>query len=148
VLALREPPSEDEVVALLRAFFDAWQHESLESLLAFSTADAGELEGTDHGHAALVENWRQRLRAHDYARISGAEIVRAERVERWEWDDLGTAPNPPRPAAMRPGDLYVRAPVEVPHIAGERVFGDSVTMVLRRQEGKLHIAAYGEADSP
>ena len=58
---------------------------------ALATADAGLIDGPDHGHAALVESWRQRLRAHDYGRLASAEIVLPERIERWEWDELGDA---------------------------------------------------------
>jgi hypothetical protein len=148
VVSLREPAGEDAIVDLVRAFLDAWQRESLETLLALTAPDAGLLEDPEHGHAALVESWRQRLHAHDYGRIATAEMVRPERIERWEWDELGTPATPSRPPTMRPGELLVRAPLEVTRVAGERVFGDVVVMVVRRQEGRLRIAAYGEVDAP
>jgi hypothetical protein len=148
VLALREPAGADAVVELVQAFVDGWTRESLDALLALTASDAGLLEGSDHGHAALVESWRQRLHAHEYVRLAGAEVVRPERIERWEWDELGVPPNPPRPAGMRPGELLVRAPLEITRIAGERVFGDVMTLVLRRQDGHLRIAAYAEGDAP
>jgi hypothetical protein len=147
VLALREPAGDDAVVELLEAFLDGWQHESLDALLALAAPDAGLLDGADHGHAALVESWRQRLRAHDYGRLDGADLLRPERIERWDWDELGTAHAPPRPGAMHPGEMLVRAPLEVTRVGGERVFGDVVVMILKRQSGRLRIAAYGEADA-
>lgn len=147
VVALREPPAQDAVVELVRTFLDGWQRESLETLLGLATTDAGLIDGPDHGHAALVDSWRQRLRAHDYGRLAGAEMVLPERIERWEWDELGTPPKPPRPWGMRPGELLVRAPLEVTRVAGERVFGDVVMMVLRRQDGTLRIAGYSETDA-
>ena len=124
------------------------ERESLEALLGLATADAGLIDGPDHGHAALVESWRQRLRAHDYGRLAGAEIVLPERIERWEWDELGTPPRPRDPTGMRPGEILVRAPLEVTRVAGERVFGDVLLMVLRRQDGSLRIAGYSEVDAP
>jgi hypothetical protein len=148
VVSLREPAGQDAVVELVRAFLDAWQHESLETLLALSSPDAGLLEDPEHGHAALVESWRQRLHAHDYGRLATAEIVRPERIERWEWDELGAPSAPSRPSAMKPGELLVRAPLEVTRVGGERVFGDVVVMVVRRQDGRLRIAGYGEVDAP
>jgi hypothetical protein len=148
VVSLREPAAQDAVVELVDAFFDGWQRESLDSLLALAAPDAGLLDGPDHGHATLVDSWRQRLRAHDYGRLAGAEIVSPERIERWQWDELGTPPMPARPSGMRPGEILVRAPLEVTRVAGERVFGDVVVMVLRRQDGALRIAAYGEGDAP
>jgi len=147
VLALREPTGEDAVVELLRSFLEGWQHESLDALLALVAPDAGLLEGADHGHAALVDSWRQRLRAHDYGRLDGSDLVRPERIERWEWDELGMSQTPARPASMRPGDVFVRAPLEVTRVGGERVFGDVVVMILKRQNGHLRIAAYGENDA-
>jgi hypothetical protein len=148
IVALREPSGADAVVDLVLGFLDGWAHESLDSLLALTTPDAGLLDGPDHGHATLVESWRQRMHAHDYARLAGAEIVRPERIERWEWDDLGPPPAPARPPEMRRGEVLVRAPLEVTRVAGERVFGDVLTLILRREDGKLRIAAYGESDAP
>jgi hypothetical protein len=148
VVALREPAAEDAVNDLVQGFLDGWERGSLDALLALTALDAGLIDGPEHGHAALVESWRQRLRAHDYSRLAGAEVVRRERIERWEWDELGTPATPTRPAGMRPGEILVRAPLEITRIAGERVFGDVVTMVLRRQDGRLRIAAYGEGDAP
>jgi hypothetical protein len=147
VVSLREPSARDAVVELVRAFLDGWQRESLDALLALASPDAGLIEGSDHGHAALVENWRQRLRAHDYARLAGAEMVLPEHIDRWEWDELGAPPKPARPPGMRPGEILVRAPLEVTRVGGERVFGDVVMMVLRRQDGGLRIAGYSEVDA-
>ena len=148
VVSLREPSGHDAVVELVRAFLDGWQRESLEALLSLAAPDSGLIDGPDHGHAALVENWRQRLRAHDYARLAGAEMVNPEHIERWEWDELGAPAKPARPSTMRPGELLVRAPLEVTRVGGERVFGDVVMMVLRRQDGGLRIAGYSEVDAP
>ena len=148
IVSLREPVGEGAVVEFVQEVIDGWEHESLDALLALVAADAGLIDGSEHGHAALVESWRQRLRAHDYGRLEGAEIVRPERIERWEWDELGTPQTPPRPLGMKPGEILVRAPLEVSRVGGERVFGDVVVMVLRRQDGRLRIAAYGEVDAP
>ena len=78
---------------------------SLDALLALTAPDAGLIDGPDHGHAALVESWRQRLRAHDYGRLAGAEVMLPEHIERWEWDELGPPPGPTRPPTMRPGEI-------------------------------------------
>jgi hypothetical protein len=147
VVSLREPPGQDAIATLVQSFLDGWRRESLETLLGLATPDAALIDGPDRGHAALVESWRQRLRAHDYGRLAGTEMVLPERIERWEWDELGTPPRPPRPSGMRSGEVLVRAPLEVTRVAGERVFGDVLMMVLRRQDGSLRIAGYGEVDA-
>jgi hypothetical protein len=48
---------------------------------------------------------------------------------------------------MRPGELYVRVPLEVSRIAGENFFGHVIVMLVRREDGKNPIAAYGEIDT-
>jgi hypothetical protein len=86
------------------------------------------------------------MRAHPYARLAGVEIVRLERVERWESDDLGAPEAPARPTDMRPGETYVRVPLETGRIAGERFFGDVIVLLVRREDGRYKIVAYGEVD--
>ena len=148
VVSLREPAGSAAVSDLLEAFIEAWEHESIDALVALLAPDAGAIDGAEHGHTTLVETWRQRLRAHDYGRLAGTEVLRADRIQRWGWDELGAPETPARPAGMRPADVLVRAPLEVTRVAGERVFGDVMVMVLRREDGKLRIAAYGEIDAP
>ncbi|HTB72171.1 MAG TPA: hypothetical protein VK762_02950 [Polyangiaceae bacterium] len=148
VVSLREPPGQDAIATLVQSFLDGWRRESLETLLGLATPDAGLIDGPDHGHAALVESWRQRLHAHEYNRLAGSEIVRPERIERWGWDELGTAPSPARPPAMHAGEELVRVPIEVTRIAGERVFGDVLTLIVKHQDGRLRIVGYGESDAP
>ena len=72
--------------------------------------------------------------------------MRAERCERYSREDLSSPDTPARPPEMRSEELYVRIPLEVTRVAGERVFGDMVLLLLRREEGKYKIAAYGESD--
>jgi hypothetical protein len=147
VVALREPLAGDAVGNLVSALVDAWQRESLEALTALLTADAGPIEARARGRNTLVESWRQRLHAHPYGRLAGVELVRPERIERWEAEDLTAADAPARPPDMRPGELYVRVPLEVSRVAGEKFFGDVIVMLVRREDGKYRIAAYGEIDT-
>lgn len=145
VVSLREPVGPSVVERLVASFFDAWQRGSLEALTALLTTDAGSIDGSVRGRVALTEGWQQRLQAHEYVRLAGLELVRPDRIERWSYDELAEPGAPPRPAGMRPGDIFVRAPVEVTELAGERVFGDVAVLVLRRERDALRISAYGEA---
>jgi len=146
IVTLREPEDRASVARLVKSFFEAWQDASLDALLALLSPDAGPLEGRSHGRSALAELWRQRLQAHDYSRLLGVELVRPERIERWTWDDLEAPLAPARPADMQPGEVYVRVPIEVTHVGGERLFGDVAVMVLRRGGRGLRIASYGELE--
>jgi hypothetical protein len=147
VVALLQPAPDAAVADLLRQFVDAWRSESIDGLAALLTADAGPLEARSRGRTVLVEGWRARLRAHPYARLEGTEVLRTERVQRWTAGELEAAGSP-RPSDMQPGEFLVRAPLEVTRIGNEKVFGDVIEMVLRPEEGKLRIAAYGETDAP
>ncbi len=146
VVALREPLGGDAVREVITAVMDAWQRESLDQLASLLTDDAGPIESRSRGRAALVEAWRQRLHAHEYRRLAGVNLFRLDRVERYAWDDLSLPDSPERPPEMRPEELYVRVPLEVTRVAGERLFGDVILVVLRRDAGKYKIAAYGESD--
>jgi hypothetical protein len=145
VVALRAPVSRDAVMNLLSAFFDAWQREAIDSLVALLCSDAGPFDARARGSRALVEGWRQRMRAHEYGRIAGLEMVRPERVERWEPEQLGAEGAPPR-TEVRAGELVVRVPVEAPVVGGDRLFGDAVELLVRPEEGRLKIAAYAEVE--
>ena len=145
VVALRVPVSREAVAGLLRSFFDAWARESIDDLVALLVADAGPIEARSRGSRVLVDGWRQRMRSHEYGRILGVQMIRSDRIERWEPDELGSAGAPARIDA-HPGEIAVRVPVEVPQVAGDRLFGDAVVMLLRPDPGGLRIAAYGELE--
>jgi hypothetical protein len=146
VVALRQPPGADAVAAVVSAWIDAWQRESLDALADLLSPDAVALDGQSRGHAALVDSLRQRLQAHDYGRLGGLDLVRSDRIERFMYDDFDASGAPPRPSEMQRDDLYVRVPLEVVRVAGERFFGDALVFVLRTDTNKLRIAAYGETD--
>jgi hypothetical protein len=146
VVALREPLGGDALREAVVQVAEAWQQGSLEALVALLTSDAGAIEARARGRGPLVEGWRQRLRAHEYARLAGAELVRPERIERWSWDELGASDAPARPADMRPDEVYVRAPLEVTRLANEKVFDDVMVLLLRLEDGRYKVSAYGEVE--
>jgi hypothetical protein len=148
IVALREPLGAGAVRDVVLALMDAWQREALEQLTALLTNDAGPIDARSRGRAVLIESWRQRLHAHEYRRLATIDLVRPERIERYDWDDLSALGAPERPADMRREELYVRVPLEVTRVAGERLFGDVILLLLRREEGRYRIAAYGEAEAP
>ncbi|HZU83312.1 MAG TPA: hypothetical protein VE987_10365 [Polyangiaceae bacterium] len=147
VVALREPLGDGPVRDLVRALLDAWARESIDDLAALLTSDAGPIEARSRGRGALVEAWRQRLRAHEYGRLSAADLVQSNRIERYRWEDLPGSNPGARPAEMREDELLVRVPLEVTHVAGERLFGDVILLLLRREGDKYKIAAYGEVNA-
>jgi hypothetical protein len=146
VVALREPLAGDALREAVVQVAEAWQQGSLEALVALLTNDAGAIEARGRGRGPLVESWRQRLRAHEYGRLAGVELLRPDRIERWSWDELGASDAPARPADMRPDEVYVRAPLEVTRLANEKVFDDVMVLLLRLEDGRYKVSAYGEVD--
>ena len=144
VVTLREPLAADAVRDVVQQLTDAWKKQSVEALVALLTNDAGPIGARGHGRGPLIEAWRQRLHAHEYSRLAGVEIVRLDRVERWTYDELGSPGAPVRPSDMRADEIYVRAPLEVTHLGSEKLFDDVFVLILRREEGRYRIAAYGE----
>ncbi|MCL2451196.1 MAG: nuclear transport factor 2 family protein, partial [Polyangiaceae bacterium] len=122
VVALRQPIAAEAVALLVRAWVEAWQRESLEGLTELLSPDAVPIDAQGRGRAALVDSFRQRLAAHDYGRLAGLELVRADRIQHLAYDDFAAGPAngvsansagasvPARPPEMRRDDLYVRAP--------------------------------------
>lgn len=150
VVALREPVGSRAVLEFVEAFLDAWRRESLDDLdaLLSQSADAGPIEARGRGRAALIENWKQRLKAytHEYARLE-AELVDPERVEHWDSDEGGHIGGSSLPRVdLRVGDVYVTAPLRVTSSGSDRLFGNFLVMVLRREQGNLRMVAYGETD--
>jgi hypothetical protein len=84
------------------------------------------------------------MHSHEYERLAGLELVRIERVEQWDWDTLGEPDTPERPSGMRPGELYVRVPLEMTVVAGEKYFDDEIVLLLRPDGSRYRIAAYAE----
>ncbi len=154
VVSLREPVGRQAIVRVVQALVEAWQSESLDALVGLLAVDAGPIDARGHGRGSLRESWRQRLHAHEYSRLAGVQLIRDERIEYWDVDELreSAAPAPPTdmrphpPPDMRPDEIFVRAPIDRTRVAGERLFGDVLVLVLRRENGELRIAAYGELE--
>jgi hypothetical protein len=144
VVALRLSLSGDAIRDCVRALLEAWQRGSLDGLSELLTSDAGPLEARARGPGALVEAWRQRLRAHEYKHLEGLDLVRPDRVEHYAFGELGGPDAPARPADMHPDEIYVRVPLEVTQVAGDKLFEGTIVLLVRGEHGRARITAYGE----
>ena len=84
------------------------------------------------------------MKSFEYQRLAGLEIARISQLERHTYETLGTPGALPRPAEMRPGDLYIRVPIATPRVGSDQLFGEVLVLLLRREDGRLKIA--GQAD--
>jgi len=144
VIALRASLSADAIRDCVAALLDAWQRASLDALSGLLAEGAGPIEARARGPGALVEAWRQRLRAHEYRRLEGLDLVRLDRVEHYAFSELGGPDSPARPADMHPDEIYVRVPLEVTQVAGEKLFEPTIVLLVRAEHAAARIVAYGE----
>jgi hypothetical protein len=72
------------------------------------------------------------------------DLARPDRVEHYAYAELGVEGAPPRPADMRADETYVRVPLEVTQVNGEKYFEATIVLLLRGDHGRAKIAAYGE----
>lgn len=145
VVALREPPGSEAVREIVTAFVHAFEREDRSAIDALFAQDATGIEGRG-SRQLLMMQFAQRMQQMEYGRLAGLEVVRPEKIQRFEYDELGDKDELPRPPEMRPGDVFARVPVEVPRIGPDRYFGETLLFVLRRTDGRFKIAAYGEID--
>jgi hypothetical protein len=151
VVALREPLGDEAVAQVVRAFFRAFEREDLDALRNLVTEDAMPMAALRGSRSSLLELWGQRMKTLDYGRLAGSEVARVDAMERWSYAALegsATAPTLERPAEMRPGDLLVRVPIATPRVGSEQLFGDVVTLLLRRDGRGYKIAGFAEENGP
>jgi hypothetical protein len=133
---------------------NSWLKGSLDPLTEALLPDAVEIDdmgptttkaaSPGSGASGLVGRWRERLRGRSFDHLPAAELIAPERIVAYSWDDLGGLGAPARPRAMRPGDVYVRAPFEVNRVGLDRVWADALLLVLRRVGDRYKVVACGE----
>jgi hypothetical protein len=157
VVALQAPLGGEAVVTVVHRLFRAFAHEDVEALQAILTDDAVVLPDAQgargNGAGSLLDQWRTRLKNPAYTRLAAAgtsDIVDVEHLGRFTYEDLGGAGAPQRPPAMKPGELLVRFAIAVPtpRVGAERLFGDAMTLLLRRDGRTYKIAGLGEENPP
>ena len=144
VVALREPLADKDVEDIVRAYIRAFERADDQALIQLLAQDAASLGRAGTNRQQLIETWRTKMKSFEYQRLAGLEIARISQLERHTYETLGTPGALPRPAEMRPGDLYIRVPIATPRVGSDQLFGEVLVLLLRREDGRLKIA--GQAD--
>lgn len=146
IVALREPLPEREIEDVVRTYVRAFERGDVDALVQLVAQEAGPLGRSGGGRAQLIELWRNKIKNLEQRRGAVAEAGRYGQIATYAYDALGVPGAPPRPADMRPGDVYVRVSMITPRMApsGEQAVGDVLVLLLRREDGQLKIA--GQAD--
>ena len=148
VVALREPLADEAIKDVVRHYVRAWVAEDQAALQLLLTPDAVSL---DAGHAArgpMLDAWTHRMHTFDYKKLAGQDVARFDRIERYDYSELGSPGAPARPVEMRPGDVLARVPIATPRVGSEQLFPETLVLLLRRDEGKYRIAGVGEENAP
>ncbi len=144
VVALREPLADETIKDVVRRYVRAWVLEDLTSLEQLMTLDAVSLDSARQTRSALREVWRTRIANLDYKKLAGNDVARFERIERYDYGEVGVPSAPSRPPEMRRGDVLVRVPIATPRVGTEQLFPEMLVLLLRREDGKFRIAGIGE----
>jgi hypothetical protein len=162
VVSLRAPLPVEAVTTVVHRLFRAFGHEDVDGLQAILTDGAvvlgngaGATNASRAGHpgapeGSLLDLWRTRLKNPAYARLAtlGVDLVEPDAIARFGYEDLGSPGAPERPSGMKPGDLLVRFAIAMPRVGTERLFGDAMTLPLRREGRTYKIAAAAEENAP
>jgi len=140
LVALKPPLPDKAARGVIAAFFRAITSENLEALADLLTSDANAPSRNRAGSTSMVDHWRARIRHFHYRMLANDLLYQDEDLETYRFDDLEIlAPGrPSRPPEMAKSDLLVRVPMLVVR-AGDRVFGDEMIFVLRRERERFHI---------
>ena len=147
IVALRPPLGSEAVLTVVHRLMRGFTRGGIEALEAIVTADVAIL-GVPHGRGSLLDQWRTRLKNLSYGRLSASEAVDDDKIERFTYEDLAVSGAPERPPTMTPGELLVRFPVATPRVGSEQLFGDEITLLLRREGSTYKIAGFGEENGP
>ena len=153
VVALRQPISDEQIAELVHRYVRSFIDGEIDAFVDLTTNDAvlfGD-SGRSAPRTALVQTLRSRYQQHvqDYRALHD-DIARLDRLERWAYEDLGPFTDPPRPAEMRKGDVYVRVPLD-PRLsnAGDPLFRNTLVLLVRRDsDHTLKVAGLAETDTP
>ena len=90
---------------------------------------------------AIADLWRGRLRQFHYRALASDVLYQDADIELYRYDDLETPlPGRPfRPPEMARTDVLLRVPLLIVRAGNDRVFGDEMVFLLRRDKGRYRI---------
>ena len=155
IVLLREPISRDEALLAVRGYFRAFLSGESATLAGVLLHDARRL---DEPPGELLPALTSRLKGVDYSRVSADAVAAYDETRVMTYGDLRPGHLPaaregdlrPRPEPMREGDVLCVVPVRSPRVAGVRLFGNEVALLLRRStaDGALKVAGLSEEGAP
>lgn len=150
IVVLAEPIPDEAIRETIFSYFDALRRRDMDAMRQLFASSAVRMDAT-RGHQgdreAILSLVASLMRQRDYAKISPAEIVVPEQIERYSLAELA-ATNQTKPEDMGPLDVFVRVAMPPPRGNAEKIFEDNVVFVLRAEGGKVHILTMNEESAP
>ncbi len=141
-LVALKPPLPDKIArSVVAAFFHAVVTEDIDELSRLVTTDATTPVKARGGALGIADMWRSRLRQFRYRTLASDMLYQESDVEVYRYEDLETlVPGRPfRPPEMARTDVLLRVPMLVVRTGSDRVFGDELLFLLRREKGRYRI---------
>jgi hypothetical protein len=145
-LVALKPPLPDKLARMVVAdFFRAVvtkdPDEVASEIARLSTTDATTPVRARGGALGLQDIWRTRVRQFRYRTLANEVLYQESDIELYRYDDLETPlPGRPfRPPEMNRTDVLLKVPLLVVRAGNDRVFGDEIQFLLRRDKGRYRI---------
>jgi hypothetical protein len=145
VATLRTPLPPETVAGLVRRYFEAFHARSsqpIENDLDDVILDLRELPNGagDRAKQYWIGDFNARVKGLPYDQVDVEQMYRSQDVEVYARETLGQPGRPPRPSAMGADDVLVRIPIATPRLGADVLFGDEITLLLRRDGStyKIH----------
>jgi len=141
-LVALKPPLPDKLArGVVAAFFRAVVTDDAEAIGSLATSDATTPVRARGGALGIADLWRGRLRQFHYRTLANDVLYQDADIELYRYDDLETPlPGRPfRPPEMARSDVLLRVPLLIVRAGNDRVFGDEMVFLLRRDKGRYRI---------
>ncbi len=145
IVVLRAPQDPEAAREVVRGFFRAVGHGSIDELRPLVAQDAWLSAGAMAGRQKALQYWETRLSRLDYGALGGAAVFREGELETYRAADL-SALRPPRALGVvaQGDDVVVRVPITAPKYGKTRLFGDEIVFVLRPRGNRYAIVDMAE----
>lgn len=137
VATLRTPLPPETISGLVRRYFEAYHARSAQPIEADLDDVILDLHETPGGVGDRVKiywitDFTQKVKGLPYDQLEVEQMYRSQDVEVYARETLGQPGRPPRPSAMGADDVLVRIPIATPRLGADILFGDDITLLLRR----------------
>jgi hypothetical protein len=137
VATLRTPLPPEAISGLVRRYFEAYHARSPQPIEGDLDDVIIDLRETPTGAGDRLKmywivDFTTKVKGLPYDQVDVEQMYRSQDVEVYARETLGQPGRPPRPSAMGADDVLVRIPIATPRLGADVLFGDEITLLLRR----------------